>query len=116
MIADNTIPGKYTAVFGAYAVRVFANCRYAVHLLESDNRTLRTGGKAMTAKNDWRDPAAYQYALSLPASCWAWEFLRRNPDYQAHVEAARLAGRPSDDDGSGDWGLHCPGGPGQKRR
>ena len=65
----------------------------------------------MTAKNDWRNPAAYQYALSQPVSCWAWEFLRRNPDYQLHAVTARQQDRPPGEDGAGHWGLHCPGGP-----
>ncbi|MFC5310293.1 transcriptional regulator domain-containing protein [Azospirillum rugosum] len=65
----------------------------------------------MTAKNDWRNPAAYQYALSQPVSCWAWEFLRRNRDYQLHVATARQNGRPSCEDAAGHWGLHSPGRP-----
>lgn len=31
---------------------------------------------------DWRDPAAYGFSEALTAPQWAWEFLRRNPDYQ----------------------------------
>ncbi|WP_432612352.1 transcriptional regulator domain-containing protein [Azospirillum brasilense] len=68
----------------------------------------------MTAMNDWRASAAYQYALTIPASCWAWEFLRRNGDYQTEVAGQR--GESASSDGTGHWGLHCPGGPGQKRR
>lgn len=31
---------------------------------------------------DWTDPAAYAFTAGLDAAQWAWEFLRRNPDYQ----------------------------------
>jgi hypothetical protein len=31
---------------------------------------------------DWRDPRQYPAADSTtPRACWAWEFLRRNPEY-----------------------------------
>jgi hypothetical protein len=32
---------------------------------------------------DWRNPDEYAYAQSLNVLGWAWEFLRRNGDYQA---------------------------------
>lgn len=32
---------------------------------------------------DWRDPAAYTFEPPLGREEWAWQFLRRNPDYQA---------------------------------
>ncbi|HEY9199889.1 MAG TPA: DUF6499 domain-containing protein, partial [Gammaproteobacteria bacterium] len=32
--------------------------------------------------SDWRCAADYAYTQSLSAAQWAWEFLRRNPDYQ----------------------------------
>jgi len=32
---------------------------------------------------DWRDPAAYAFVQELSRERWAWEFLRRNPDYVA---------------------------------
>lgn len=31
--------------------------------------------------HDWRDKESYAYTESLPAQAWAWEFLRRNPEY-----------------------------------
>ncbi|MCU0833940.1 MAG: DUF6499 domain-containing protein [Gammaproteobacteria bacterium] len=31
---------------------------------------------------DWRDPDAYAFTGGLTAAQWAWEFLRRNPDYR----------------------------------
>ncbi len=31
---------------------------------------------------DWRDPQAYAFTARLTAAQWAWEFLRRNPEYR----------------------------------
>jgi hypothetical protein len=31
---------------------------------------------------DWRSPAAYAYLNDLDPAGFAWEFLRRNPDYR----------------------------------
>ncbi len=31
---------------------------------------------------DWRNPEAYSFAQCLNREQWAWEFLRRNPDYR----------------------------------
>ncbi len=36
---------------------------------------------------DWRDADAYRFAAELDAGGWAWEFLRRNPDYQQEWQA-----------------------------
>ena len=30
---------------------------------------------------DWRSPAAYEHAESIPAAGFAWEYLRRDADY-----------------------------------
>lgn len=35
---------------------------------------------------DWRDPTQYPTANELSYLKWAWEFLRRNPDYQKDFE------------------------------
>ena len=32
---------------------------------------------------NWRDPATYDYTQTLNAAQWAWEFLRRNSEYQS---------------------------------
>ncbi len=32
---------------------------------------------------DWQDAAAYKYTEKLDLAGWAWEFLRRNPEYKA---------------------------------
>jgi hypothetical protein len=61
------------------------------------------------SKEDWRSPAAYEYAKRLESDGLAWEFLRRNPDYRADYRAA------PDDDGADAraavWGLRFPCGP-----
>ena len=31
---------------------------------------------------DWRNPADYEYTADLTLHGWAWEFLRRNPEYR----------------------------------
>ncbi|MHB8455301.1 MAG: transcriptional regulator domain-containing protein [Acidiferrobacterales bacterium] len=35
---------------------------------------------------DWRDPSAYSFTWQLSRERWAWEFLRRNPQYIADWE------------------------------
>ncbi|WP_350090726.1 DUF6499 domain-containing protein [Thalassobaculum sp.] len=30
----------------------------------------------------WSDPESYGHTVSLPRRAWAWEFLRRNPDFR----------------------------------
>lgn len=37
---------------------------------------------------DWRDAHAYAYTLRLTRLGWAWEFLRRNPQFRSDL--ARL--------------------------
>jgi hypothetical protein len=67
-------------------------------------------GRPIMSQEDWRSPAAYEYANSLESPGLAWEFLRRNPDYRAdHRAAARDAG--SGDARARVWGLRFPGGP-----
>lgn len=46
----------------------------------------------MTSREGWRLPAAYLYTLKLSRSGWAWECLRRSPEFQAdHAAAAGQA-------------------------
>ena len=53
----------------------------------------------------WRDPAHYAYIEELlPAGC-AWEFLRRNPDYQKAWRALRSKGNPAKESEAEAWGL-----------
>lgn len=50
--------------------------------------------------NDWRPPAAYIYILHLDRPALAWEYLRRNPAYQAD-----WSGRGRRGDVAERWGL-----------
>jgi hypothetical protein len=62
---------------------------------------------------DWRLPAAYDYAYELPRPGWTWEFLRRNPRYEAEPKQAEAALPPAPDSDNDDeppdagrrWGL-----------
>jgi hypothetical protein len=36
---------------------------------------------------DWRNPDDYRFPRNFPADRWAWEFLRRNPDYRKEWSA-----------------------------
>lgn len=72
--------------------------------------------------DDWRLPAAYDYLSDLSAADFAFEFLRRNPEYRADFHNA------SEQDALGDgveasrmglarrWGLAFPGRPQRSRR
>lgn len=60
----------------------------------------------MTSKRDWRSAADYADTVSLSLSGWAWEFLRRNPAYQAEVRAAAPSSEGRAAAGKG-WGLSC---------
>ena len=48
---------------------------------------------------DWRKAADYSFPKKFPPSRWAWEFLRRNPDYRKDWEEAlsRLSELESED-------------------
>ena len=63
------------------------------------------------SRGDWRSAAAYDYAAAMEPAGFAWEFLRRNPEYRTlYKETPAHA-----DDGIGGparrWGLRFPGGP-----
>jgi len=57
--------------------------------------------------SSWRSAEAYDYLDDLPAADLAWEYLRRNPDYQRDFQAMPTS------DGGGErvarWGLRFPG-------
>ncbi|OIQ93469.1 hypothetical protein GALL_245340 [mine drainage metagenome] len=60
---------------------------------------------------DWRSPAAYVHANSIPAAGFAWEYLRRDESY--HKDYARLDGEESSEAAaltifSRRWGLRFP--------
>jgi len=42
---------------------------------------------------DWRDAEQYRHMLDLDRAGWAWEWLRRNPDY-AEGEQNKPPGEP----------------------
>ncbi len=46
-------------------------------------------------KSDWRDPENYRWMNTLPRTAWAWEFLRRNPNYRSDY-ARHVAGLSGD--------------------
>ena len=39
--------------------------------------------------SQWRDPSAYAFVKGATADVIAWEFLRRNPDYQRDFSEPR---------------------------
>ncbi len=55
---------------------------------------MMTGEGGKIIEPDWRDAKAYAHTSRLTRLQWAWEFLRRNPEFQvdlAHaLEAAEL--------------------------
>ena len=61
---------------------------------------------------DWRKPETYEKIRDLDAAGFAWEYLRRNPDYQRAYDDSREAATkfghriPSP---VRHWGLPCPG-------
>lgn len=55
----------------------------------------------------WRSAEAYDYLDDLSAADLAWEYLRRNPDYQNDFQTASQA--RGADGLSARWGLRFPG-------
>jgi len=53
---------------------------------------------AAVPRPDWRDASSYEYTRALTEEGWAWEFLRRNPDY---ARAWRESGEEAAARGSG---------------
>lgn len=43
---------------------------------------------------DWRSPAAYQFAKSIPAAGFAWEYLRRDDEYRREFQAITTSRKP----------------------
>lgn len=62
---------------------------------------------------DWRDAAAYAPLLEVGRAGFAWEWLRRDPDYRDAAAAAGPASGPagpsifSVESGAARWGLHA---------
>lgn len=59
--------------------------------------------------SQWRSAQAYDYLDDLSAADLAWEYLRRNPDYQDDFQTASQG--PEADRLSARWGLRFPGRP-----
>ena len=57
----------------------------------------------MVAETNWRDPTDYRYLNGLNPSELAWEFLRRNPEYEKEVSASD----PADDRAATALAAHC---------
>lgn len=57
---------------------------------------------------DWRSPAAYQYAATMEPASLAWEFLRRNPDYRNAYKAAPAQADDGTEGLGRRWGLRFP--------
>jgi hypothetical protein len=53
---------------------------------------------------DWRDPAAYPDPDTTTATRWAWEFLRRNPDYQDDARWVHSLGERAEETGGDEPG------------
>jgi hypothetical protein len=71
------------------------------------------------SSSDWRSPAAYAHAKSIPAAGFAWEYLRRDEDYRRDFHRMRRLPRLDGDTQtafSERWGLRFPGGSGSLRR
>ena len=55
---------------------------------------------------DWRDAESYAYTRDLTPEGWAWEFLRRNPEYRAECAAhVSKCGEQAADPDAELWGL-----------
>jgi hypothetical protein len=66
---------------------------------------------------NWRSPAAYRHAQRIPAAGLAWEYLRRDEDYQRDFERLKRMKKPSArrlEEFSKRWGLRFPAPPGNK--
>jgi hypothetical protein len=60
---------------------------------------------------DWRSPAAYQHAERIPAAGFAWEYLRRDPEYHRDYEKIARTRKPAVhtlQEFSKRWGLRFP--------
>jgi Family of unknown function (DUF6499) len=67
----------------------------------------------MPPASNWRSSATYEYVNELDPAEFAWEFLRRNPEYQRDVRTIRREPSPDDDTEASArlWGLRFRGRP-----
>jgi transcriptional regulator len=67
---------------------------------------------------EWRSEAAYAYLNDLKPAEFAWEFLRRNPEYQRDYRTAADATAADAESVIAQWGLRFrdrPGSSGEQR-
>lgn len=60
---------------------------------------------------DWRSPTAYRHAKQIPATGFAWEYLRRNDDYRHDFQTLAQTGEVDGkqlDVFAQRWGLRFP--------
>lgn len=63
----------------------------------------------MPEGSSWRNAANYEYLQHLAPAELAWEFLRRNPDYERdYSRASRKADAATVDALTARWGLRFP--------
>ncbi len=65
--------------------------------------------------SDWRSPAAYGHAQSIPAAGFAWEYLRRDDEYRRDFHRLNRKSRHDTDAQtafSNRWGLRFRNRPG----
>lgn len=53
----------------------------------------------MTQTGAWRIPASYRYALDIDDADFAWEFLRRNPEFRKDAGRSKIGDRSRTDEG-----------------
>jgi len=60
---------------------------------------------------DWRSPAAYKFAKSIPAAGFAWEYLRRDDEYRREFQSLTTSIKPDPERLEAfvqRWGLRFP--------
>jgi transcriptional regulator len=62
----------------------------------------------MAADTNWRSASNYQYLSDLNPAELAWEFLRRNPDYEQEVAATDPTDERAATALTAHWGLRFP--------
>lgn len=62
----------------------------------------------MVAQANWRNPETYRYLENLNPAELAWEFLRRNPDYQREVATSGPLDERATAALTAHWGLRFP--------
>ena len=64
------------------------NCKPSSNCRDNVLRMQRVCGRPkMPPASNWRSSASYMYVIELDPAELAWEFLRRNPDYQRDYRA-----------------------------